>query len=197
MLNIYYKFVSKSQNRAFTLVELMVVIGIIAILSTIVIANIGQSKAKARDAKRVSDIAQIQLALAGFYDKCGEYPAGSEDADNDTYPDLYIETLNLDSFCYKDNSIVMRNFINRIPTDPLTNKRYLYVVALGPQYWQDYHLAAHMETQNQALKDRAGFDSSTLINLGFIVYGFDEDDNVITGIDAVSDPLIYDVRPGL
>jgi general secretion pathway protein G len=63
-------------KNGFTLIELLVVLAIIAILTAIVTTNFTTSKSKARDAKRVSDIAQIQLALEMVFDKCNAYPEG-------------------------------------------------------------------------------------------------------------------------
>jgi prepilin-type N-terminal cleavage/methylation domain-containing protein len=62
------------RSRGFTLIELLVVIAIIGILSSIVIASLDSSRKKGRDAKRLSDIKQIQLALALYYDQNTSYP---------------------------------------------------------------------------------------------------------------------------
>lgn len=189
-----------NDNRlGFTIVELLVVIAIIGILSVIVIANTGQSKAKARDAKRVSDLAQIQLALAGFYDKCGEYPYGYEDTDSDGYSDFSL--LDVRMYCNRDHNITLGSYINKLPVDPTTGKSYTYIVLFNNSSGlvQEYHLAARMETQNQALRDRAGFDSSAADSSLYYVIGIDPEDGVtwLSGIEVISDPLIYDVRPGL
>lgn len=61
--------------RGFTLVEIVVVIGIIAVLSSIVMANLGTAKAKSRDAKRITELAQIELALEVYKQAYGRYPA--------------------------------------------------------------------------------------------------------------------------
>lgn len=50
-------------KKGFTLLELLVVIAIIGILSTATVVNLNLAKAKARDARRLSDIVQIQRAL--------------------------------------------------------------------------------------------------------------------------------------
>ena len=50
--------------KAFTIIELLVVISIIGILATIVLASLSTSRAKGRDARRVADMKSIQLANA-------------------------------------------------------------------------------------------------------------------------------------
>jgi len=62
-------------SKGFTLIELLVVIAIIGILSSIVITNLNVGRGKARDAKRISDVKQIQTALEFFFDDNGAYPA--------------------------------------------------------------------------------------------------------------------------
>ena len=64
------------KKNGFTLIELLVVIAIIGILTTIVTANLGTARQKARDTKRVSDVKQLQLALALYADaNSNRYPA--------------------------------------------------------------------------------------------------------------------------
>jgi len=64
----------KKGNKGFTLIELLVVIAIIAILSTVVMAGLNSARSKARDAKRLSDIKQIQAALELCFDNGLGYP---------------------------------------------------------------------------------------------------------------------------
>jgi prepilin-type N-terminal cleavage/methylation domain-containing protein len=54
----------KSAKRGFTLIELLVVIAIIGILSSVVIASMNSARAKSRDARRVSDMLEVQKAVA-------------------------------------------------------------------------------------------------------------------------------------
>ncbi len=63
-----------SYKRGFTLIELLVVIAIIGILSSVVLASLNSARQKGRDARRISDIKQLQLALELFYDANQSYP---------------------------------------------------------------------------------------------------------------------------
>jgi len=65
----------KNSRKGFTLIELLVVIAIIGILSSVVLASLSTARMKSRDAKRVSDIGQIQLALELFFDANQSYPS--------------------------------------------------------------------------------------------------------------------------
>ncbi|WKZ24399.1 MAG: prepilin-type N-terminal cleavage/methylation domain-containing protein [Patescibacteria group bacterium] len=61
-------------KKAFTLIELLVVIAIIGILSTLVIVSLGDSRAKARDSKRLNDVRLMINALELYYENNNEYP---------------------------------------------------------------------------------------------------------------------------
>jgi len=65
------------KRAAFTLIELLVVISIIGLLSTVAVVATNSSRVKARDAKRVADIVQLQKALELYYAVNGQYPLAS------------------------------------------------------------------------------------------------------------------------
>ncbi len=61
-------------KRGFTLIEILVVIAIIGILSSVVLASLATSRAKARDARRIADLEEVKKALELYYDSNGAYP---------------------------------------------------------------------------------------------------------------------------
>ncbi len=65
------------QKKGFTLVELLVVIAIIGVLSTLAVVSLNNAREKSRDAKRVSDIKQVQTALELYFADNNGYPTGS------------------------------------------------------------------------------------------------------------------------
>jgi len=98
-------------SRGFTLIELLVVIAIIGILSSVVLASLNSARVKGRDARRVSDVKQLQLALELYYDNNQSYPVGSGAAST---------TL---------AALVSANFISSIPQDPTNAGNYVYTYA--------------------------------------------------------------------
>lgn len=60
--------------KGFTLIELMVVIGVIAILSTLAFVFFNTIRMNSRDARRLADVKQIQNALKMYYNDVGFYP---------------------------------------------------------------------------------------------------------------------------
>jgi prepilin-type N-terminal cleavage/methylation domain-containing protein len=123
---------SRSQ-RGFTLIELLVVIAIIGILSSVVLASLNSARKKGRDARRVADVKQMQLALELYYDNnSSEYP-----------DDIYAAAP----------AGLSPTYISVVPKDPQTNTNYPYKALLAngttacPAATQcpSYVLAAHIE----------------------------------------------------
>ena len=71
------------KNRGFTLIELLVVIAIIGVLASVVLASLNTARRKARDARRITDLKQIELALQLYFDGTGvgEFPLGNTTCD--------------------------------------------------------------------------------------------------------------------
>ncbi len=76
---------TKIKGQGFTLVELLIVVAIIAILSTLVIVQLTSAQLKTRDTKRLSDTKAMESALALYWNDNAEYPAPAD------WPGLYAE----------------------------------------------------------------------------------------------------------
>lgn len=65
------------KQKGFTLIELLVVIAIIGLLSTLAVVALNNARAKSRDARRLSDVKQMQTAMELYFNDCGSYPAST------------------------------------------------------------------------------------------------------------------------
>ena len=73
---------SKNQS-GFTLIELLVVIAIIGTLSSVILANLTETRKKARDTGRIQHIAQVQRGLELFFLENKRYPSTIDGLDPD------------------------------------------------------------------------------------------------------------------
>lgn len=120
----FFRSPNKQKAAGFTLIELLVVIAIIGILASVVLASLGTARRKSRDARRIADIKQMQLALELYFDAA---VGGSAN---------YPATL----------SLLASTYIPSVPLDPLGGS-YNYVACTTT-----YHLAAALEeSTNPAL----------------------------------------------
>lgn len=75
------KFLIKNQRdfykKGYSLVELLVVVSVILILSSIVSSQIERAQAVARDAVRADDMKTLQLALEQYYFEHGRFPCNA------------------------------------------------------------------------------------------------------------------------
>lgn len=129
--------------RAFTLVELIVVIAIISLMAGIIIANLSTSKAKSRDAQRVSDLAQIQVALGLYFDRCNQFP--------NSIPTNSTTLASVSNNCpVTTPQISLASYISKIPTPPSGKNQssYDYSVNSG---MTDYVLHASLEGPNDSV----------------------------------------------
>ena len=123
-------------GRGFTLIELLVVIAIIGMLASVVIASLNGARTKSRDARRLADIRQLQLALELAYDSNNQYPA----------------TLST-------STLITPGYIAAIPRDPSTGAAYSYAGLGSGATCSSYHLGATLETSHAALS--SDIDAST------------------------------------
>ena len=97
------------KQKGFTLIELLVVIAIIGLLSTLAVIALNNARAKSRDARRVSDIKQLQSALELYYNDRNGYPAGTDaDVGNDC-----LSSAGFESSCTGDPI-----YMTKVPKNP-------------------------------------------------------------------------------
>lgn len=109
----------KIYKKAFTLIELLIVIAIIGMLSALLLPNFMGARERARDSQRKSDLKQIQKALEMY----------KQDQSLPTYP-TSIPTTNT---CWTSGGVgdpcpAGNIYMNRFPTDPSPGKQYYYSV---------------------------------------------------------------------
>ena len=68
----------KKRDQGFTIVELLIVIVVIGILALLVITTYSGIQAKARNAKRGSDIKSLQTQIEAFFSQNGYYPSQTD-----------------------------------------------------------------------------------------------------------------------
>jgi type II secretion system protein G len=117
----------KKFTRGFTLIELLVVIAIIGILSSVVLASLNSARQKSRDARRISDLSQVKLALELYFDAHNAYPTTAQGT----------------------AILVTENFLGTAPTAPLAGEVYTYEHIDGT----NYVLMADLEDPNNSVLD--------------------------------------------
>ncbi len=130
------------KNKGFTLIELLVVIAILGLLATIVAVSLTSARARARDARRVSDIRQLELAFELYYAAFQQYPT--------TTP---FDVLRTNGYLNMSAN----------PKDPSSGDEYCYASgdAGGVHPTQYYHVGALLENaDSDMLSQDRDFDST-------------------------------------
>ncbi len=119
-----------NNKKGFTLIELLVVIAIIGLLSTLAVVALGSARQKANDAKRLSDIKQIQTALELYYTDNNTYPIAASAID---LGDTASACLNSTGFVTTANC-GNTPYMGLIPAGPVSGENYQYTSPSGTTY---------------------------------------------------------------
>ncbi|MFY9463086.1 MAG: type II secretion system protein [Candidatus Sungiibacteriota bacterium] len=143
----FFSLRKKSIISGFTLIELLVVIAIIGVLASIVLASLNSARQKSRDARRIADIKQLQLALELYYDAQSPpaYPVATVYG-----PSTCTATLSTGLEVLASGGYIPQ--VARDPNLPAATNCYWYATNTSGTVNSTYHLGATLEqTTNPVL----------------------------------------------
>jgi prepilin-type N-terminal cleavage/methylation domain-containing protein len=163
-------------KQAFTVVEVLVVIGIIAILTVIIFPSISNIRAKNRDTERVADLASLQLGLSLYYNKSGEYPKTQDNFES------------LGSQYFPSDSLIPPN------SDPDYGYKYVSLKKGTSGKCIYYHLGVKLELPSAQIDTNNTFSTAEYDKIS---NGYSRcDDTTDSGIPSSSeDGTFYSVHP--
>ena len=172
--------------RAFTLIEMLIVIVIIGLLARAIIPRLTSARARANDTARKADLRQIATALTMYQ------------MDKSNYPDGNAVSWETNSNSMKN---LLKSYISTIPTDPkkssvigfwstTSNGAYLYIHLFkwGLNYrW--YALISNAETESSANRvidpENGAWDPN-----GIWIYNYDfEDPGTYNSVELITPRL--------
>ncbi len=123
-------------TKAFTLVELIVVITILAILWTIAFISLQWYSASSRDSVRISDVSNMKTSLELFHLNAGKYPL----PDNNEIVSYSGDTLWYQWILWDTVRNSLSRNLNEVPKDPLSELEYVYSVSNNRNEFQILNL---------------------------------------------------------
>lgn len=126
-----------SKSKGFTLIELLVVMAILGILAVVGISSFRTSLAKSRDAKRKSDLEQVQRALEMYFNDHGKYPLSTQ--------------ITWGGIFSSDGTDAGTIYMKELPKDPSGNPEYCYrSPAPSPAPSVSYQIYATLENSGDS-----------------------------------------------
>jgi prepilin-type N-terminal cleavage/methylation domain-containing protein len=134
-------------NKGFSLVELLVVVVIIGILSTVSYVAIQRAKARALNERMLDDLIMIANSLEDFRRDHGDFPVPTPGGGENQNILCFYEDATYAHDCDPaegavfrqgmiDNALLSKRYLRRVPTDPRTGSRYVYGVTNDGKFFQ-------------------------------------------------------------
>jgi general secretion pathway protein G len=140
-------------KKGFTLIELLVVIAIIGLLSTLAVVALSSARTKGRDAVRVSDAKNLQMALELYYNDNNAYPTGT----NVVLGEGTVNCLDNTGFVAAADCTHAPIYMQALPKDPQSaNQHYTYNSADGRAYTVDMSLEGTVNNLTNAFQVTPG-----------------------------------------
>lgn len=111
---------STIRQKGFTLIELLVVITVIGLLAAIVLVGLDKARAKARNARRLAEISQINIAIESYFVEYGHYP---DPTSNPSIPDTWMKLGRGNAI---DVLLQNEGLMGKVPADPLDGSKHYY-----------------------------------------------------------------------
>ena len=125
-----------ADRQGFTLIELLVVISIIGLLASIVLVSVNSARVKARSAKSIAELKEVQKALEMYYIKNGSYPSSGGNWDG--YYSSYGDSLGANWI-----PALVPDYMPNLPREPLNitdgTRQYIYY-SNGTNYKLIWHV---------------------------------------------------------
>lgn len=115
--------------KGFTLIELIVVVGIIGILASLSVITLSRQQARSRDARRLGDMTNINTALQSYVAEKIDPPALTETNYTNTAASAGPIAWDMSSTGTFINGLVASGYMQKVPVDPINN-------ATANYWWQ-------------------------------------------------------------
>ena len=108
--------------RGFTLMELLLVLAVVGLLSSVALTSLVNARIEARDSKRIIEVADVSRALNRFATDHGVYPATLE-------------------------ALVSQAYLSEVPSDPRLEEPFTYKITRDGTR---YYLGVNLESSTAA-----------------------------------------------
>ena len=129
-----------AERKGFTMIEVLIVVAIIGILTSILVANYNEARKNSRDKIRKSDLKSLQLAVELYKAQYGQYPAQGCGTSGAQFAGPGPTTVGWAASCDDYISGLAPQFVPALPKDPnqenVDNTGYYYAVDASRQSYK-------------------------------------------------------------